>query len=210
MTGQASSSPTGSGSRSRSVSGGSEGERGSSSPTFSLTPSPTTSVPTSPTKSRRDARQLNPVSPRLLRTTSGGPASSHGLGLASNEPPHQPHHSHHAHHAHHAHHSHQAVASPKPPIRINPSVAPPSQSPRLAAQALRNSTAARLVSTGTGVGDGPPIIRATRVFSPDTDTGVIKKQGLASLQRFVENMENGQGNVMGGGGAPGSAGAWRY
>ncbi|GAA6062218.1 hypothetical protein JCM10212_006453 [Sporobolomyces blumeae] len=62
-------------------------------------------------------------------------------------------------------------------------------SPRLAAQAIRNSTAARLVSTGSGHGDAPPIVRATRVFRPETDTGVVKQQGLAALQRFVESME---------------------
>lgn len=62
-------------------------------------------------------------------------------------------------------------------------------SPRLAAQAIRNSTAARLVSSGSGHGDAPPVVRATRVFSPETDTGVVKQQGLAALQRFVETME---------------------
>lgn len=62
-------------------------------------------------------------------------------------------------------------------------------SPRLAAQALRNSTAARLTASGSGSGDGPPIVRATRVFRPETDTSNVKQQGLAALQRFVENME---------------------
>lgn len=88
----------------------------------------------------------------------------------------------------------------------SPVISLPSTSPRLAAQAIRNSTAARLSSSGTGTGDGPPVVRATRVFSPDTDTGVVKKQGLAALQRFVENMEaeagnggNGSGNGHGAG-----------
>lgn len=64
-------------------------------------------------------------------------------------------------------------------------------SPRLglANQAIRNTTAARLVSSGSGHGDAPPVVRATRVFSPETDTGVVKQQGLAALQRFVESME---------------------
>jgi hypothetical protein len=93
-------------------------------------------------------------------------------------------------------------------------------SPRLAAQAIRNSTAARLVSSGSGHGDAPPVVRATRVFSPQTDTGFVKQQGLAALQRFVESMEaegnapNGdtstpQHNGFGGGGA-GTGGAWKY
>lgn len=59
-------------------------------------------------------------------------------------------------------------------------------SPRLA---IRNSAAARFTASGAGTGDGPPVVRATRVFSPETDTGVVKQQGLAALQRFVENFE---------------------
>ncbi|SCV70912.1 BQ2448_3674 [Microbotryum intermedium] len=90
----------------------------------------------------------------------------------------------------------------------------PATSPRLGPQAIRNSTAARLTSAGSGVGDGPPVVRATRVFSPETDTGVVKQQGLAALQRFIENFEaaNGNGSATGvarGGGA-GSAGTWRF
>lgn len=117
-------------------------------------------------------------------------------------------------------HGSPSAHSPKPSsIRIHTALpsspALSSTSPRLAAQAIRNSTAARLASPlGGGIGDGPPVVRATRVFSPDTDTGVIKKQGLASLQRFVENMEN--ANLEGGPrgsppqGPPGSGGAWRF
>ncbi|GAA5927586.1 glycosyltransferase family 8 protein [Sporobolomyces koalae] len=98
-------------------------------------------------------------------------------------------------------------------------------SPRLAAQAIRNSTAARLVSSGSGHGDAPPVVRATRVFSPETDTGVVKQQGLAALQRFVESMEA-ESNAAAASGAPagqhssrtatngsggaGTAGAWRH
>lgn len=95
-------------------------------------------------------------------------------------------------------------------------------SPRLAAQAIRNSSAARLVSSGSGHGDGPPVVRATRVFSPTTDTGFVKQQGLAALQRFVESMEAESNNVpapdptqrqqqpFAGGGGVGTGGAWRY
>ncbi|KAM0788719.1 hypothetical protein ACM66B_002812 [Microbotryomycetes sp. NB124-2] len=86
-------------------------------------------------------------------------------------------------------------------------------SPRLA---IRNSAAARFTSTGSGTGDGPPLVRATRVFSPETDTTVVKQQGLAALQRFVEDYEastgspaNGGANGGSGGGA-GSSGSWRY
>ena len=52
---------------------------------------------------------------------------------------------------------------------------------------------------------GPSVVRATRVFSAATDTGVVKKQGLAALQRFVENMESeGQSGGQGGGGSAGA------
>lgn len=73
-----------------------------------------------------------------------------------------------------------------------PTALPPAaggDSPRLAAQALRNSTAARLSASGTGNGNGPPVARATRYFPPETDTSVVKQQGLAALQRFVQDME---------------------
>ncbi|GAA5880750.1 hypothetical protein JCM16303_004337 [Sporobolomyces ruberrimus] len=89
-------------------------------------------------------------------------------------------------------------------------------SPRLAAQAIRNSTAARLVSSGSGHGDAPPVVRATRVFSPETDTGFVKQQGLAALQRFVESMEAENQGVATpaqqhpSGGGVGTAGAWKY
>ncbi|KAK4056553.1 glycogenin glucosyltransferase [Microbotryomycetes sp. JL221] len=78
-------------------------------------------------------------------------------------------------------------------------------SPRLA---IRNSAAARFTSSGIGTGDGPPLVRATRVFSPETDTTVVKQQGLAALQRFVEDYEASTGNNTTGGGA-GTAGSWR-
>ncbi|KAK4055735.1 glycogenin glucosyltransferase [Microbotryomycetes sp. JL201] len=83
-------------------------------------------------------------------------------------------------------------------------------SPRLA---IRNSAAARFTSTGSGTGDGPPLVRATRVFSPETDTTVVKQQGLAALQRFVEDYEASTGtsaNGGGGGGGAGTAGSWRH
>lgn len=67
--------------------------------------------------------------------------------------------------------------------------APPASPRRLTQEALRNSTATRMSASGSGNGDGPPIHRATRVFSPETDTAVVKKEGLAALQRFVQTME---------------------
>ncbi|GAA5821909.1 hypothetical protein JCM11251_004775 [Rhodosporidiobolus azoricus] len=92
-----------------------------------------------------------------------------------------------------------ASGSPKSPSAsgaISPSKA--ALTPR--AQAVRNMTHARLVASGAGLGDhAPPVVRATRVFRPETDTGVVKQQGLAALQRFVENMEAAQNSGGGGG-----------
>lgn len=69
---------------------------------------------------------------------------------------------------------------------------PGATSPRLMAQAVRNSTAARLVASGSGFGgNAPPVVRATRVFSPETDTSKVKEEGLAALERFVQQMEGG-------------------
>ena len=34
-----------------------------------------------------------------------------------------------------------------------------------------------------------PLPKATRVFDPSTDTGVIRKEGLNALQRLVKQME---------------------
>lgn len=134
---------------------------------------------TSPTRTRKDSRNV-PTSPRATRTSPPGSSSTSDQQ-----------------------HPHKTLP------RLNTS-APiptlPTTSPRLLGQqAIRNSAAARLSASGTGTGDGPPVVRATRVFSPDTDTGVVKKQGLAALQRFVQNMES-EGQLGVGGG--GSAGAF--
>ncbi|BGP47109.1 glycogenin glucosyltransferase [Rhodotorula kratochvilovae] len=148
-------------------------------------------VPTSPTKTRRDSRYV-PTSPRQPRTPqlAHAPfAAAAGLSSSGGGP-----------------------STPKPALRLQLPTTPggTALSPRLAAQALRNSTAARLTASGAGGGDGPPVVRATRVFSPETDTGVVKQQGLAALQRFVENMESMQAQAQqfqqGGDGA-GSGGA---
>ncbi|KDE09108.1 hypothetical protein MVLG_00823 [Microbotryum lychnidis-dioicae p1A1 Lamole] len=197
--------------RSSSYGSSSRGQSGASSPTTArsgstllvsgeTTPSAamsTSASANSPPKTKR----FVPLMPRLGRA-------------ASSEVPvhHQP--------------AHQSAAPLKPALRGGHSTghsAPsasggipyvPAPSPRLGPQAIRNSTAARLTSAGSGVGDGPPVVRATRVFSPETDTGVVKQQGLAALQRFVENFEaaNGNGSAAGGprGGGAGSAGSWRF
>lgn len=136
---------------------------------------------TSPTRTRKDSRNA----PTSSRTSPPG-------GSSTSDP-----------HSSHHHFTHKA------PPRLNTS-APlptlPTTSPRLLGQqAIRNSTAARLSASGTGTGNGPPVVRATRVFSAATDTGVVKKQGLAALQRFVENMESeGQSGGQGGGGSAGA------
>ncbi|GAA6057135.1 hypothetical protein JCM3770_004839 [Rhodotorula araucariae] len=153
-------------------------------------------VPTSPTKTRRDSRYV-PTSPRQPRSpqlahspfaaaAAAAQSSSGGDGGGGS-------------------------ITPKPALRLHMPTTPGGSalSPRLAAQALRNSTAARLTASGAGSGDGPPVVRATRVFSPETDTGVVKQQGLAALQRFVENMESMQAQQQQGGGGAGSGGAFR-
>ncbi|KAI5480404.1 glycosyltransferase family 8 protein [Pseudohyphozyma bogoriensis] len=166
-----------------------------------------TPTPGSPTKSRRGEPKLqhrDPTSPRIR----GSPSFP-------TEPP-----------AHHSNQHHQSTGSggAKPSLRVATGASPiiGATSPRLAAQALRNSTAARLTSSGSGNGDGPAIVRATRVFSPDTDTTQIKEQRLATLQRFVETMEAETGSSGLGlappagvpppdyGGGRGSGGAYRY
>ncbi|GAA5871368.1 hypothetical protein JCM1840_004425 [Sporobolomyces johnsonii] len=158
-----------------------EGEFGSDAGT------PRPRPPISPPKGRKDSRYV-PTSPRQIRT----PSSPRASGIATVEPgatspsflsvP-----------AGTLAHSPSSPGS-KPSLRVAVPGLPgtgvsPVVSPRLAAQALRNSTAARLVSSGSGHGDAPPVVRATRVFRPETDTGVVKQQGLAALQRFVESME---------------------
>lgn len=187
--------------RSRSADGSSEreydyptprrqGSSGSSSGSSGdSTPNPG-APPLSPTKTRKDSRFV-PTSPR----------QSQGR---------------------HTFHSTNAITSTSTtetkPLRLNTSAPLPTTSaisPRLAAQAIRNSAAARLSSSGTGTGNGPPVVRATRVFSPETDTTVVKQQGLAALQRFVENFEAATGSAAGGSGAgpaggAGSAGSWRF
>jgi len=141
-------------------------------------------VPSSPQKTRRDSRYV-PTSPRQPRSPQAGLASNPlpflGAPVASSS----------------SSSSTSAAATAadlaaRPPLRLQLPTTPggTALSPRLAAQAIRNSTAARLTATGSGSGDGPPVVRATRVFSPETDTGVVKQQGLAALQRFVENMES--------------------
>lgn len=178
---------------SRSGSGSGSGSSGESSPQLQSS-SRDGSAPGSPTKTRRDSRYV-PTSPRQSRGHSFNSTSTSNNG--SSDP-----------------------SSTTKPIRLNTSAPLPSTStpgggalsPRLAAQAIRNSAAARLSSTGTGTGNGPPVVRATRVFSPETDTGVVKQQGLAALQRFVQNFEAATGSPSGGngGGGAGSGGAWRY
>ncbi|GJN89831.1 hypothetical protein Rhopal_002820-T1 [Rhodotorula paludigena] len=187
----------------------SNGAFGYSSSTVPKSPRDAPSIPTSPTKTRRDSRWV-PTSPRQARSPQltssahspllSAPVSASGAGGST---------------------------SPKPSLRLHlpGSPAQTALSPRLAAQALRNSTAARLTSSGAGSGDGPPVVRATRVFSPETDTGAVKQRGLAALQRFVENMELAQQQQQhmqipeqdphaGYGGAPGggagSAGSFRW
>lgn len=176
--------------RSRSDSRDSESERrpshsGSGSSGSGSSGSSTPLPPSSPTKTRRDSRYV-PTSPRQSRQSS---SSNNG----------------------HSSSDYNKTGG----LRLNTSAPLPTSpvvSPRLAAQAIRNSAAARLSASGSGVGDGPPVVRATRVFSPDTDTGVVKQQGLAALQRFVENFEaettGGRGG--GGGGGAGSGGQWMF
>lgn len=189
----------------------------------SATGSATASGTTSPTKMRRGGSggagsSSSPqgsyaplASPRLREDHQGSPQLS------------QQHHHHHLHHQHHPSSGGNGAPtqrrSPLLPTSALPSMPSPtspggtgqrfptSPSPRLAAQAARNHAAAQL----SGTGDGPPVLRATRVFSAETDTTVVKEQGLAALQRFVENMERGSsptspgGNSLGfsNGGGPG-------
>lgn len=169
-----------------------QGSSGSSSGSSGdSTPNPQASgvPPVSPTKTRKDSRFV-PTSPR----------QSQGR--------------------HTFHSTSSTTSSDSKPLRLNTSAPLPTTgaiSPRLAAQAIRNSAAARLSSTGTGTGNGPPVVRATRVFSPETDTTVVKQQGLAALQRFVENFEAATGSAAGGSsagagpmGGAGTAGSWRF
>lgn len=83
------------------------------------------------------------------------------------------------------------LGSPRSPGEAwRQSAGPPSPgaNARLASQALRNATASRLQTT-TGFGDGPAVHRASRVFAPETDTNLVKREGLAALERFVRDME---------------------
>jgi len=124
---------------------------------------------TSPPKPRRDSRYV-PTSPRQSRYTSGGAdllAPSSPTKVQLRLPP-------------------QGLSVP------HQASSPGATSPRLMAQAVRNSTAARLVASGAGSGgNAPPVVRATRVFSPETDTSKVKEEGLAALERFVQQMEGG-------------------
>ncbi|GAA5987163.1 hypothetical protein JCM10908_001056 [Rhodotorula pacifica] len=126
------------------------------------------SAPTSPGKTRRPEPRFVPTSPRQPRSPHLSTSPHLTLPSTLTRP------------SLHvlASSSGSSTAGPRSPI-----------SPRLAAQAIRNSTAARLIASGSGSGDAPPVVRATRVFRPETDTSNVKQQGLAALQRFVENME---------------------
>lgn len=146
----------------------------------------------STTKSRKESRNL-PTSPRSHRASVHERRSSASSTGSTNSTG-----------------STGTVKDPSPTykiLRLNPP--PVSQqtptSPRLATQAIRNSAAARLSASGQGNGNGPPLVRATRVFSPETDTGTVKEQGLAALQRFVEREAE---EARNGGG--GSGGAFKY
>lgn len=139
------------------------------------------SVPASPGKVRKPEPRFVPTSPRQPRSPHLTTSPHLSLPSALTRP---------------SLHSLTSVdASTLQRGPVSPRLAPVSPrlgvpvSPRLAAQALRNSTAARLTASGSGSGDGPPIVRATRVFRPETDTSNVKQQGLAALQRFVESME---------------------
>lgn len=148
-------------------------------------------VPTSPRQSRSHPAPAPAASPASSPHTSALSGTSPYLGQPS---------------------LHLAIPSPSGSPSTSgglPRSGPPSPrngssvalSPR--AQAVRNSTHARLVASGSGVGDhAPPVVRATRVFRPETDTGVVKQQGLAALQRFVEQMSQAE-QEGGAGGAEG-------
>ncbi|GAA5880921.1 hypothetical protein JCM3774_001777, partial [Rhodotorula dairenensis] len=129
------------------------------------------SAPVSPGKTRRPEPRFVPTSPRQPRSPHLTTSPHLTLPSALTRPSLHP----------HASSSGSSTAVPHPPRSPI--------SPRLAAQAIRNSTAARLIASGSGTGDAPPVVRATRVFRPETDTSNVKQQGLAALQRFVENME---------------------
>ncbi|GAA6005138.1 hypothetical protein JCM10207_008519 [Rhodosporidiobolus poonsookiae] len=181
--------------------GGGPGSGSSSGSGGAATPA----APLSPPKTRKqlDSRYV-PTSPRQPRSShppSTSPGSAPYLSLPSNSPG-------------------------KPSLRLavpgsSPKAGPPSPgsvglSPR--AQAVRNSAHARMTASGAGHGDmAPPVVRATRVFRPETDTGVVKQQGLAALQRFVQHMEEAQNDPQqpqlqpfGSGGGVGSSGSMRW
>ncbi|BGP14989.1 hypothetical protein JCM10213_007207 [Rhodosporidiobolus nylandii] len=139
------------------------------------------------TKPRKDSRYV-PTSPRQTRPSSShnsppsAQSSPHTSSLAGSSP---------------------YLSVPTPSLRLaipggSPSAARGPTSPGSGAlspraQAVRNAAHARLVASGAGHGDNaPPVVRATRVFSPETDTSTVKQQGLAALQRFVESMEMAQ------------------
>lgn len=130
------------------------------------------SAPTSPGRTRRPEPRFVPTSPRQPRSPHLSTSPHLTLPSSLTRP---------SLHLHASHSSGSSTSVPHPPRSPI--------SPRLAAQAIRNSTAARLIASGSGSGDAPPVVRATRVFRPETDTSNVKQQGLAALQRFVENME---------------------
>ena len=132
------------------------------------------SAPTSPGRTRRPEPRFVPTSPRQPRSPHLSTSPHLTLPSSLTRP---------SLHLHASHSSGSSTSVPHPHPPRSPI------SPRLAAQAIRNSTAARLIASGSGSGDAPPVVRATRVFRPETDTSNVKQQGLAALQRFVENME---------------------
>ncbi|GAA5971960.1 hypothetical protein JCM11641_001587 [Rhodosporidiobolus odoratus] len=182
--------------------GDAEGMKRRSSSTSSASPPPDAVSSGGTPKPRKDSRFV-PTSPRQTRTTSSASqppsaqSSPHTSSLAGASP-------------------YLSVPSPQQPslrlaIPNMPRAGPLSPgsaalSPR--AQAVRNAAHARLVASGSGTGsNAPPVMRATRVFSQDTDPTTVKQQGLAALQRFVESMEQSQGAP---GGGAGTGGQWQY
>lgn len=110
---------------------------------------------------------------------SGQPQYSQGLGLTTAEP--QP----------HAH----AYSQPQPSQSQPSSSYAPRKSPNVPTSSLPSISPGSTPRLSSNTRIPPAVVapvearRATRVFSAATDPGVVKQQGLAALQRFVENME---------------------